>query len=227
MKNKFPIFLFLILIILTFLLSCCNLSPLLSSSDSNSSANTSDEKLDLLESQILLLIQTQNLSKEEYKTQIEKLTKEIEDLKNIAPETKDEPSIESPTQSSPETSLDTATFTYTLSDESNAIITGYTGEDEVLVFPTKIDGYKVTEISDSAISSATVKEIIISENITKIGWFAFSDCSKLKTITIPSSVTKIGYSIFGNNNKSITIKCEKNSFAQSYAESYGISYILV
>ena len=58
-------------------------------SDSNSSANTSDEKLDLLESQILLLIQTQNLSKEEYKTQIEKLTKEIEDLKNIAPETKD------------------------------------------------------------------------------------------------------------------------------------------
>jgi hypothetical protein len=222
MKKKSPIILSLVLIIIfTFLLSCCDISSSPPSNTTPTDQNDHDKKIELLESQILLLIQAQTSSKEEYQSKLEKLEKELQNIKSSSDSSTNDNTHPSP----PDTPESVATFTYTLSAEGNAIITGYTGDDETLVFPTSIDGHCVTEIADSAIA-CTSKEIIIPETITKIGWFAFSECTKLKSITIPQSVTKIGYSAFGNN-RSVTIYCERNSFAQGYAESYGISYILI
>jgi hypothetical protein len=42
----------------------------------------------------------------------------------------------------------------------------------------------------------SLKEITISDNVTSIGYGAFSNCKSLKEITIPDSVTSIGDGAF-------------------------------
>ena len=52
-----------------------------------------------------------------------------------------------------------------------------------------VDGtkYKVTSIEENAFAeNKNVKQIVVSQNITTIGAYAFADCPKLKTITINS-----------------------------------------
>ena len=44
----------------------------------------------------------------------------------------------------------------------------------------------------------SIQRVIISEGITSIGDYAFSDCSRLTLITIPESVTSIGICAFYN-----------------------------
>ena len=46
-----------------------------------------------------------------------------------------------------------------------------------------------------------IKEIIIPNNITHIGYSAFENCSGLTEITIPSGVTSIGYGVFSDCTK--------------------------
>ena len=41
-----------------------------------------------------------------------------------------------------------------------------------------------------------IKQVTIADGITKIGYYAFRDCTELTSITIPDSVTKIGYYAF-------------------------------
>ena len=41
-----------------------------------------------------------------------------------------------------------------------------------------------------------LEDVTLPENITKIGSYAFSECSSLKSITIPGSVKKIDYNAF-------------------------------
>ena len=106
-------------------------------------------------------------------------------------------------------------------------MTGYSGEDERLSIPTMIDGYTVTEISDSAFASAKIKSVVIPEGVVKVGWFAFSGCTALESVTIPASVTGIGYSAFPSKTSPVTIYCPKDSFAQKYAQSYGLSYVII
>lgn len=43
---------------------------------------------------------------------------------------------------------------------------------------------------------SSIKEVIIGDEVTSIGDYAFSDCTGLTSITIPNSVTDIGSSAF-------------------------------
>ena len=214
-RRKTLAFISFIIILSCLLFSCSSLTyPFTSTSQNDSDAQA--QKIELLESQISLLIQTQNLSKEENTKKLEKLEAEIEALKSEMESQSPEASI--PTLKDEEYTDNTeqeasSLFTYTING-SEATITGYAGSDETLVIPKSIDGYTVTEISDSAISSPNIKNIIISESVTTIGWFAFSECTKLKSITIPTSVTNIGYSAFGSSYRSLVIYCHENSFAR-------------
>ena len=226
-QKKAFILLSLLIIIFTLFSSCASYSPQSSSPQANtpsspSADSGSDAKIKQLETQIAILTQSQAANEDEYHAKLEYLQKELEELKKqntaTAPDNSGE-SNDSQNQSAPN-------FIYEI-ENNCAVITGYTGDDETLVIPTSIDGYKVAAIADSAISSKTIKEVIVSSSVTKIGWFAFSNCPKLKSVTIPSSVTKIGYSAFGATDSSIIIYCQSGSFAQSYAESYGLSYTLL
>ena len=57
--------------------------------------------------------------------------------------------------------------------------------------------YNMTKIPDEYFKNRKdLKEIVIPDNITYIGWRAFAGCSNLTSVTIPDSVTEIGNSAF-------------------------------
>jgi len=47
-------------------------------------------------------------------------------------------------------------------------------------------------------SKESITSVIISNGVTRIGYYAFAGCTSLTTVTIPNSVTCIGYSAFYN-----------------------------
>ena len=91
-----------------------------------------------------------------------------------------------------------ALFTYVVQN-GKAVITGYLGNSDTVVFPKTIKGYEVTALGNgSAISGMdNVTTIVISDGITQIGNSAFKNCSNLTgSIVLPDSITKIGNSAF-------------------------------
>ena len=170
-----------------------------------------------LEEKILELQQNQYISEAESEKQIKELKKKIEELKAKASEA---------TAATSTTPLPDSIFVYTVTDEK-AVINGFTGKDSHIVIPSRIDGFEVIGISENAFRGHTVKSVIISSGVQFIDWFAFYNCSSLSSITIPSTVTKIGHSAFEGASQAFTIYCGSGSFAQKYAQSYGIAYAVI
>lgn len=83
-------------------------------------------------------------------------------------------------------------YTYTVDDDGNATITGYTGNASVLVIPETIDGYTVTTIGGSAFNgNEKLQTVIIPESVIAINEMAFANCGNLSTVELPNSVEKI------------------------------------
>lgn len=82
----------------------------------------------------------------------------------------------------------------------------------------------VTSIGNKAFFNCkALKSIDIPNNVTSIGKNAFYGCQALKSITIPASVTSISNDAF-KSCPNLTIKCEKGSYAEKYAEENGLKY---
>ncbi len=95
------------------------------------------------------------------------------------------------------TALQSGDFTYT-TIMNTVTITGYTGAGRAITIPAIIDGMPVASIGADAFASCTFTNVTISNCVTSIGGYAFSDCAELTSITIPMSVTNIGYDAFYN-----------------------------
>lgn len=118
-----------------------------------------------------------------------------------------------------------ASSDFTYSKKNREItVTAYTGNKINVVVPKVIDGFEVTAIGESAFSGCNIETVILQEGIKIIDWFAFKDCKGLKEITLPSSLSSIGYGAFESCSKDLTVICEKNSYAEKYAASWGIAY---
>ena len=116
----------------------------------------------------------------------------------------------------------TAAPTYTYTVENNAItITGYAGAETKLSIPSHIDGLEVVAIGREAFKNSALTEVVIPDTVKKLDWFAFYGSSQLLGVAIPTSVTKIEYGAFDGCGK-LTICCEKDSYADKYARSYGM-----
>ena len=114
-------------------------------------------------------------------------------------------------------------FTYTVEGD-RITITAYTGTDVNVTIPSQIDGKRVVAIGDKAfLNNKTVQSVVLPEGVEAIGWFAFSGCISLGAISIPSSVASISYGAFENCPSALTIFCPGDSYAQKYAQSYGIA----
>ena len=85
---------------------------------------------------------------------------------------------------------------------------------------TRIDGYAFYFCSKLA-------EVTIGENsaLTSIGEYVFKANSKMTSLYIPDGVTNIGANIFLNSSGNVTLSVAANSFAQAYAERYGIAFV--
>ena len=68
-----------------------------------------------------------------------------------------------------------------------------------------------------------IKEVVISEGITRIGHYAFYYCKNLKTIAIPSTVTSIGGDVFSICSSLESITVDSNNPAYSNDE-YGVLF---
>lgn len=71
---------------------------------------------------------------------------------------------------------------------------------------------------------SSLTSITIPDSVTSIGYDAFQGCYKLESITIPNSVTKMGIDVF-RGCENLTIKCNKGSYADTYAQTYIINRI--
>ena len=70
-----------------------------------------------------------------------------------------------------------------------------------------------------------IKEITIPNSTTKIGAYAFAECTSLKKITILDNVTYIGINTFENHNDDLTIYCYEGSTVAKYAIENNIKYV--
>ena len=108
-------------------------------------------------------------------------------------------------------------FSYTLDANDNATITAYNGTESNLTIPSTIDGYDVIAIgahafheSRNSTNGHTIKNVIISEGITKIDGWAFCECTNLESVKLPESLTTIGLQTFLKCGKLTQINIPKN-----------------
>lgn len=129
-------------------------------------------------------------------------------------------------------------FYYYKNNDRTAVITGCDGDEEELVIPRTIQGYKVKSIDCFAFEDCTaLKSVTISNGITDIYDYAFVNCNNLKSVTIPSSVTDIGLYALGFRESKytndyikidgFTIKGVKGSVAEEYANEVGFDFVAV
>lgn len=111
-------------------------------------------------------------------------------------------------------------YTYEI-NEDKVTVTQYKGTAKNVSVPSVIDGKPVVVIGREAFRNTGVESVILPDSVETIGWFAFWGCHRLGKITISSGVKKIDYGAF-EGCPSLTIICEKESFAEKYAKSYGI-----
>lgn len=70
----------------------------------------------------------------------------------------------------------------------------------------------------------SLESIVIPDGVEEIGDKAFYKCSNLKEVTIPASVTYIGDDVFVECGE-LTIIGEAGSYAQTYAQNKGITFL--
>lgn len=111
-----------------------------------------------------------------------------------------------------------------IKENGGITITKYIGNKTSVQIPNKIEQLPVLKIGENAFADTKVKSVTLPSSCTEVDWFAFYGCYALSTVYISSEVNTIGYGAFDSCSKSLTIYCEKDSYAQKYAQSFGISY---
>ena len=176
-----------------------------------------------LQQELLELKEDSYIDACEYQLKITELEDTIEMLKktiaNLSGETSSTEGTQSPSNDQLASKLD---FKFT-ENNGKITITGYTGSSLDITVPQSINGMPVVAIGDEAFKGAAVRSITLPSSVTEIGWFAFSSCTVLESITIPSSITSVGYGAFDYCPKTMKIVCEKGSYAETYAISWGLN----
>ena len=95
-------------------------------------------------------------------------------------------------------------WTYSVS-YGEAIVSSYSGTGGVVTVPSQLGGYPVRKVGNGypsifASNSNSVTSIIIPNNVTSIGDYAFYGCLSINSVTIPNSVTNIGTYAFASSS---------------------------
>lgn len=231
-----------ILLMAALLLSSCNKNG----SDGSEGAAESDaaeakieylnERISELEATLISLRSNSYVQDTSYRAQISALEQELAALRGQsgAPET------QNPTSDTAKPGKDTEALTQLPSDipsgtqsekitllftvnGGKATVTGYSGSGKELLIPSTLGGYPVEAVADNAFSRTAFESVEIDEGVKYLGWFAFSDNTSLKSVTLPSSIERAEYGVFNGCSGKLTVYCESNTYAATYAKSYGIT----
>ncbi len=203
--------LLVLILIISFLTTGCSFGQ---ATDVEDGADDYEKVMSFIEKELNELMEKYDNTEKEHKKELEALRSEVEKL------AKEEIST------IPEEIPEKNKFTYTLEGDM-LILEGFTGDEDRLVIPSHIDAHPIKKIAEKAFASSKLTSVIISEGVEEIDWFCFYGSTELTSITIPPSVTKIGYSAFEGCSQALIIYCQKGSYAHDYAESYGISFVLI
>ena len=112
-------------------------------------------------------------------------------------------------------------FTYDYDSEGvycvSGVVSDYINEPEIVVPKTDTEGNVVEGIKDNAFKNAKAQNVIILNNIIKIGNYAFSHCTALESIKLSESITTVGYQVFEYCGKLLDLTIPKgiNTFNTS------------
>ena len=127
-----------------------------------------------------------------------------------------------------------------------SMITGYTGSETDIVFPTEINGVTMTEIGGSAFRNNTaITSVVIPEGYDNLsgqafrgctslrkvtlpntlagsmGTYVFRDCSALESINIPEKITSIGSAAFRDcTNADLVIDIQSTSLTSVSSSAF-------
>ncbi len=127
------------------------------------------------------------------------------------------------------------TYTYTVDDDGNATITGYSGSVSALSIPETIDGHTVVAIGDGAFKGNTrLTAVMIPNGVTRIEQSAFQSCSNLTNVSLSQTVKYLGGYAFGycsnlyaiNIPKSLQAAGEMTSHTEGFYVPYGGPFAL-
>lgn len=123
--------------------------------------------------------------------------------------------------------IPTSNFTFAKMDSDSLTVTAYNGSAANVTVPMEKDSVEVKALSDNAfLNKSGVSSVNIPNTVETIGDKCFAGCEKLNKIIIPESVTTISENAF-DNCENVTIYCYEGSYAQSFAETKGIPYVLL
>lgn len=85
----------------------------------------------------------------------------------------------------------------------NNVLIGYSGNDTIINIPTHYtvngEDYGITQIKDNLFyNNSTIEQVIMPNQITRIGLFVFRECRNLKSLTLSDSLESLGDSCFWN-----------------------------
>ena len=138
----------------------------------------------------------------------------------------------------------TNSFLYEKIDETTISILGYKGdwENEIFVIPDTIDGYTVTEIEERAFDSYFVDkgitQIQLPASLTKIGDYAFCNCTELVNVLYGTSSQLVGIGAsafygcssltqFGSTSNRITIPTGVTAIGSGAFALTGVQYVSI
>lgn len=193
------------------------------------------ELVEALQAELLSLKEENYIDECEYKLRIESLEESIQTLTDrieALTTAKPAPIVPSSPSYSTQSSVTTnqngnnakEQFEYEL-EGGKVTITKYIGVDGNVTIPQTIDNSPVVAIADDAFNSTLVTSVTIPQGVSSIGWFAFANCTSLIEIQIPRSVTSVSYGAFDNCPRSMRIICEKGSYIEAYAQSWGMTAV--
>ena len=116
-------------------------------------------------------------------------------------------------------------YTYTVSSENTATITGYSGTDTELVIPDTLGGYPVTGIGYNAFRNCdTLTQVTIPASVSEAsGNYWFEDCDNLTLIILEDGLQKIPNRAFANLKTNFTIELPETLTVIGEGAFYGCS----
>ncbi|MGN0469533.1 MAG: leucine-rich repeat protein, partial [Acutalibacteraceae bacterium] len=88
-----------------------------------------------------------------------------------------------------------------------------------------ITGRGLEEIYPTAFKNCvSLKNMVVPDTVTSIYYAAFEGCALLENIAIPKTVKYIGDDVFKGCSANLTIHCNTDSYAETYAKSKNITY---